>query len=61
MPLSGAGLGDTDGQMGNASVSWTGTDRRSWRLSGYPATALRCFSIGAESWLTLKRQVLKPC
>jgi asparagine synthase (glutamine-hydrolysing) len=50
------------GQMGNASVSWTGNGSALLALlQGYPATALRLF-LHAEPnpWLTLKRQVLKP-
>jgi asparagine synthase (glutamine-hydrolysing) len=50
------------GQMGNASVSWTGNGSALRALlQGYPATALRLF-LHAEPnpWLTLKRQVLKP-
>jgi asparagine synthase (glutamine-hydrolysing) len=50
------------GQMGNATVSWTGNGSVLLAiLQGYPATALRLF-LHAEPnpWLTLKRQVLKP-
>jgi len=50
------------GQMGNATVSWTGNGSTLLAiLQGYPATALRLF-LHAEPnpWLTLKRQVLKP-
>jgi asparagine synthase (glutamine-hydrolysing) len=50
------------GQMGNATVSWTGNGSALLALlQGYPATALRLF-LHAEPnpWLTLKRQVLKP-
>ena len=57
----GAGVVLT-GQMGNATVSWTGNGSALLAiLQGYPATALRLF-LHAEPnpWLTLKRQVLKP-
>ena len=50
------------GQMGNAGVSWTGNGSAMLALlQGYPSTALRLF-LHAEpnSWLILKRQVLKP-
>ena len=50
------------GQLGNASVSWTGNGSALLALlQGYPATALRLF-LHAEPnpWRTLKRQVLKP-
>lgn len=50
------------GQMGNASVSWSGNGSGLLALlQGYPTTALRLF-LHAESnpWFTLKRQVLKP-
>ncbi len=50
------------GQMGNATVSWTGNGSALLALlQGYPATALRLL-LHAEPnpWLTLKRQVLKP-
>jgi asparagine synthase (glutamine-hydrolysing) len=57
----GAGVVMT-GQMGNATVSWTGNGSALLALlQGYPATALRLF-LHAEPnpWLTLKRQVFKP-
>ena len=57
----GAGVVLT-GQMGNATVSWTGNGSALLAiLQGYPATALRLF-LHAEPnpWLTLKRQILKP-
>jgi asparagine synthase (glutamine-hydrolysing) len=57
----GAGVVLT-GQMGNATVSWTGNGSALLAiLHGYPATALRLL-LHAEPnpWLTLKRQVLKP-
>jgi asparagine synthase (glutamine-hydrolysing) len=57
----GAGVVLT-GQMGNATVSWTGNGSALLALlQGYTATALRLF-LHAEPnpWLTLKRQVLKP-
>jgi asparagine synthase (glutamine-hydrolysing) len=50
------------GQIGNASVSWTGNGSALLSLlQGYPAAALRLL-LHAEPnpWLTLKRQVLKP-
>jgi asparagine synthase (glutamine-hydrolysing) len=50
------------GQMGNATVSWTGNGSALLALlQGYPHTALRLF-LHAEPnpWLTVKRQVLKP-
>ena len=50
------------GQMGNASVSWTGNGSALGALlRGNPKTASRLL-MHAESnpWLTLKRQVLKP-
>lgn len=50
------------GDMGNATVSWTGNGSAILALlQGYPSTALRLF-LHAEPnpWLTLKRQVLKP-
>jgi asparagine synthase (glutamine-hydrolysing) len=58
---NGAG-GVLTGQMGNATVSWTGNGSALLALlQGYPAMALRLF-LHAEPnpWLTLKRQVLKP-
>jgi asparagine synthase (glutamine-hydrolysing) len=58
---SGAGVLLT-GQMGNATVSWTGNGSALLALlQGNPAVALRLF-LHAEPnpWLTLKRQVLKP-
>jgi len=58
---SGAGV-VLCGQMGNASVSWTGNGSALLALfQGYPATALQLL-LHAEPnpWLTLKRQVLKP-
>jgi asparagine synthase (glutamine-hydrolysing) len=51
-----------NGQMGNATVSWSGNGSALLALlQGHPATALRLF-LHAEPnpWLTLKRQVLKP-
>jgi asparagine synthase (glutamine-hydrolysing) len=58
---NGAGVMLT-GQMGNATVSWTGNGSALLALlQGYPATALRLFLHGEPNpWLTLKRQVLKP-
>jgi len=50
------------GQMGNATVSWSGNGSAILALlQGYPATALRLF-LHAEPnpLLTIKRQVLKP-
>jgi asparagine synthase (glutamine-hydrolysing) len=50
------------GQMGNATVSWTGNGSALLALlQGYQASALRLF-LHAEPnpWFTLKRQVLKP-
>ena len=61
MVRDGAGAVLT-GQMGNATVSWTGNGSALLALlQGYPATALRLF-LHAEPnpWLTLKRQILKP-
>jgi asparagine synthase (glutamine-hydrolysing) len=58
---NGAGVVLT-GQMGNATVSWSGNGSALLALlQGYPAMALRLF-LPAEPnlWLTLKRQVLKP-
>jgi len=58
---SGAGVLLT-GQMGNATVSWSGNGSALLALlQGHSATALRLF-LQAEPnlWLTLKRQVLKP-
>jgi asparagine synthase (glutamine-hydrolysing) len=58
---NGAG-GMLTGQMGNATVSWTGTGSALLALlEGHRQTALRLF-LHAEPnpWLTLKRQVLKP-
>jgi asparagine synthase (glutamine-hydrolysing) len=50
------------GQMGNATVSWSGNGSALLALlQGYPATALRLFLYAEQNpWLTLKRQVLKP-
>jgi asparagine synthase (glutamine-hydrolysing) len=58
---NGAG-GILTGQMGNASVSWTGTGSALLALlEGHRQTALRLFLHGEPNpWLTLKRQVLKP-
>jgi len=58
---SGTG-GLLTGQMGNATVSWSGNGSASLALlQGHPATALRLFLQGEPNpWLTLKRQVLKP-
>jgi asparagine synthase (glutamine-hydrolysing) len=58
---NGAGVVLT-GQMGNATVSWTGNGSALLALlQGYPAMSLRLF-LHAEPnpWLTVKRQVLKP-
>jgi asparagine synthase (glutamine-hydrolysing) len=58
---SGAGVLLT-GQMGNATVSWSGNGSALLALlQGHPAAAWRLFLHGEPSpWLTLKRQVLKP-
>jgi asparagine synthase (glutamine-hydrolysing) len=59
--LNGSGVVLT-GQLGNATVSWDGNGSALLALlQGYPTTALRLL-LHAEpnSWLTLKRQVLKP-
>jgi asparagine synthase (glutamine-hydrolysing) len=50
------------GQMGNATVSWSGNGSALLALlQGYPAIALRLLLHGEPNpWLTLKRQVLKP-
>jgi asparagine synthase (glutamine-hydrolysing) len=50
------------GYLGNATVSWDGNGSALLALlQGYPGTAVRLF-LQAEpnSWLTLKRQILKP-
>ncbi len=58
---NGAG-GLFGGDMGNATVSWSGNGSALRALlQGYPATALRLFFHAEPNpWLTLKRQVLKP-
>jgi asparagine synthase (glutamine-hydrolysing) len=50
------------GQMGNATVSWSGNGSALRALlQGYPAAALWLFLHAERNpWLTLKRQVLKP-
>jgi asparagine synthase (glutamine-hydrolysing) len=50
------------GQMGNATVSWSGNGSALLALlQGYPATAFRLFlHADPNPWRTLKRQVLKP-
>jgi asparagine synthase (glutamine-hydrolysing) len=50
------------GQMGNATVSWTGNGSALLALlEGHPETALQLFLHGEPNpWRTLKRQVLKP-
>ena len=58
---SGAGA-VLSGQLGNASVSWSGNGSALLALlQGYPAMALWLFLHAERNpWLTLKRQVLKP-
>jgi len=58
---NGAGV-ILNGQMGNATVSWTGNGSALLALlQSHPKTALRLFLHGEPNpWQTLRRQVLKP-